>query len=168
MIMSFSEPPLIEISICYITEMDYIYIYIYIYIYLQIMKQLYKYSFSMSIYQCPISFFLPLNSLPRYLTQFSFYVMESRVSRKCTRNIHRPSTPGKEVNRGKDCQKATAAATYSKVYTYSDIDLGEVLFNYVIFLRQRKQGSFELDLSCFLRWNFQRSAETLNIFVPSQ
>ena len=33
MIMSFSEPPLIEISICYITEMDYIYIYIYIYIF---------------------------------------------------------------------------------------------------------------------------------------
>ena len=26
-----------------------------------------------------------------------------------------------------------AAATYSKVYTCSDIDLGEVLFNYVIF-----------------------------------
>ena len=31
--MSFSEPPLIEIFISYITEMDYIYIYIYIYIY---------------------------------------------------------------------------------------------------------------------------------------
>ena len=92
--MSFSEPPLIEISICYITEMDYIYIYIY----LQIMKQLYKYSFGMSIYYRPSSLFLPLNSLPRYLTQFSFYVMESRVSRKCNRNIHRPSTPGKEVN----------------------------------------------------------------------
>ena len=27
--MSFSEPPLIEISISYITEMDYIYIYIF-------------------------------------------------------------------------------------------------------------------------------------------
>ena len=31
--MSFSEPPLIEISISYITEIDYIYIYIYIYIF---------------------------------------------------------------------------------------------------------------------------------------
>ena len=77
---------------------DGLYIYIYIYIYLQIMKQLYKYSFGMSIYYRPSSLFLPLNSLPRYLTQFSFYVMESRVSRNCTRNIHRPSTPGKEVN----------------------------------------------------------------------
>ena len=86
--------PLIEMSISHITEMDTIYIYIY----LQIIKQLYKYSFSISIYWCPSSFFLPLNLLPRYLTQFSFYVMESRVSRKCTRNIHRPSTPGKEVN----------------------------------------------------------------------
>ena len=46
--MSFSEPPLIEISISYITEMDTIYIYIYIY--LQIIKQLYKYSFSMNKY----------------------------------------------------------------------------------------------------------------------
>ena len=71
---------------------------LYIYIYLQIIKQLYKYSFSISIYWCPSSLFLPLNSLPRYLTQFSFYVMESRVSRNCTRYIHRPSTPGKEVN----------------------------------------------------------------------
>ena len=36
--MSFSEPPLIEISISYITEMDYIYIHIYIYIYIYIEK----------------------------------------------------------------------------------------------------------------------------------
>ena len=34
--MSFSEPPLIEISISYITEMDYIYIYIHTYIYIYI------------------------------------------------------------------------------------------------------------------------------------
>ena len=44
------------------------------------------------------------------LTRHSFHVMESKVSRNCTRNIHRPSTPEKEVNRkdkhrGKDCQK---------------------------------------------------------------
>ena len=29
------------------------------------------------------------------LTLYSFYVMESRVSINCTRNIHRPSTPEK-------------------------------------------------------------------------
>ena len=68
------------------------------------------------------------------LTQYSFYVMESRVSSDCTHNIHRPSTPEKEVNRkentvGKNCQKATD----SKVNTCSDIDLGQVLFHYVIF-----------------------------------
>ena len=58
--------------------------------------------------------------------------MESRVSSNCTRNIHRPSTPEKEVNRKentKDCQEATD----SKVYAWSDIDLGEVLFHYVMF-----------------------------------
>ena len=45
-------------------------------------------------------------------TQYSFYVIESRVSSNCTYNIHRPSMPEKEVNQkenieGKDCQKAT-------------------------------------------------------------
>ena len=33
-------------------------------------------------------------------------------------------------------------------------------------LRQRKYGSFEEDLSRFLRWNFLRFAGPLNIFVP--
>ena len=37
------------------------------------------------------------------------------------------------LEKEKDCQKATDAATYFKVYACSDIDLGEVLFNYVIF-----------------------------------
>ena len=33
------------------------------------------------------------------LIQYSFYVMDSRVSSNCTRNIHRLATPEKEVNR---------------------------------------------------------------------
>ena len=32
------------------------------------------------------------------LTQYSIYILESRVSSKYNRNIHRPSTPEKEVN----------------------------------------------------------------------
>ena len=32
----------------------------------------------------------------------SIYVMESRVSSNCTRNIHGPSAPEKEVNRKED------------------------------------------------------------------
>ena len=35
------------------------------------------------------------------LTQYRFYVMESRVFGNCARNIHRPSTPEKEVNEKK-------------------------------------------------------------------
>ena len=65
-------------------------------------------------------------------TQYNFYVMESRVSSNCTRNIHRPSTSEREVNQkenaGKDCVKATE----SKVYACSDTDRGEVLFHYVM------------------------------------
>ena len=62
--------------------------------------------------------------------------MESRVSSNRSGNIHKPSTPEKEVNREKkkhrgkkDCQKATD----SKVYACSDTDLGKVLFHYVMF-----------------------------------
>ena len=67
-------------------------------------------------------------------TQYSFYVMESRVSNDCTFNIHRPSTPEKRgqperKHRGKDCQKATD----SKVDVCSDSDLGEVPFHYILF-----------------------------------
>ena len=67
----------------------------------------------------------------------SFHVMESRASSNCTRNIYRPSTAEKEVNRKENTVGKTATrrqiATDSKVYAYSDTDLNEVLFHYVIF-----------------------------------
>ena len=66
-----------------------------------------------------------------------FYLMESRVSNKCTRNIYRPFTPEKEVNRKENTlgkiAKRRQTATDSKVYAYVDIELGEVLFRFVIF-----------------------------------
>ena len=33
------------------------------------------------------------------LTQYIFFVMESRVSGNCIRNIHKPCAPEKEINR---------------------------------------------------------------------
>ena len=61
--------------------------------------------------------------------------MESRASSNCTRNIYRPSTAEKEVNRKENTVGKTATrrqiATDSKVYAYSD--LNEVLFHYVMF-----------------------------------
>ena len=76
-------------------------------------------------------------------TQYSFYVMESRVSSNCTHNIHRPSMPEEEVNRkenieGKDCQKVTDL----KFYTCSDTDLDEVLFHCVILYATEKVRIF--------------------------
>ena len=56
-------------------------------------------------------------------TQYSFFVMESRVSSTC--NIHRPSMPEKE-------------AIDLKVYACSNIHLGEVLFHYVMFCDKKK------------------------------
>ena len=59
----------------------------------------------------------------------SFYLMESWVSSNCTRNIYRPSTPEKEVNRNENTLgKTVKQATDSKVYACSDTDFGEVLF----------------------------------------
>ena len=62
--------------------------------------------------------------------------MESRASSNCTRNIYRPSTAEKEVNRKENTVGKTATrrqiATDSKVYAYSDTDLNEVLFHYVM------------------------------------
>ena len=75
-------------------------------------------------------------------TQYSFYVMESRVSSDYTRNIHRPSTPEKEVNQKENTvgkiAKRPQIATDSEIYVYSDIERGVFLFQNVIILRQRK------------------------------
>ena len=50
----------------------------------------------------------------------SFYVMESRVSSNCNRNIYRHSTPEEEVNRKEDTlgkiAKGRQIATNSNVY----------------------------------------------------
>ena len=63
--------------------------------------------------------------------------MGSRVSSNCTRNIHGPFTPEKEVKRKENIvgiiAKRRQIATDSKVYACSDIYLGEVLFHYVMF-----------------------------------
>ena len=67
----------------------------------------------------------------------SIYVMESRVSSNCTRNIHGPSAPEKEVNRKEDTPEKIAKrrqiATDLKIYAYSNTDLSEVLFNNILF-----------------------------------
>ena len=47
----------------------------------------------MQSHDCHLKWFVK-NSLIRY----SFDVMESRICSNCTRYVHRPSTPGKEVN----------------------------------------------------------------------
>ena len=67
----------------------------------------------------------------------SIYVMESRVSSNCTRNIHGPSAPEKEVNRKENTPEKIAKrgqiATDLKIYAYSNTDLSEVLFNNILF-----------------------------------
>ena len=53
-----------------------------------------KYGGSIRSHDCYLKWCIKNSS-----TQYSFYVMESGVSRNCFRNIHRPSTLEKEVNR---------------------------------------------------------------------
>ena len=77
---------------------------------------------------------IPEKECSNYSTPYSFYVIESRVSSKCTYKVDRISMPEKKgkpkrKHGGKDCKRATD----SKVYACSDIDLAEVLFHYEIF-----------------------------------
>ena len=53
-----------------------------------------KYGGSIRSHDCYLKWCIKNSS-----TQYSFYVMESGVSRNCFRNIHRPSTLEKEVDR---------------------------------------------------------------------
>ena len=88
------------------------------------------------------------------LTQYSFYVMES----------WKRGQP-KRKHRAKDYQKATYDATDSKVYACSDIDLGEVLFHYVM-LWNKENRDLRARFIVFLLVDFLRFAGLLNICVP--
>ena len=89
------------------------------------------------------------------VTQYNFHVSFIGLLRLKKRSTEK-KTPWERLPK----------ATDWKVYACSDIDLGEVLFHYVVFCDKKKQGSFEQDLSCFLRRNFLRFGVPLNIFVP--
>ena len=89
------------------------------------------------------------------VTQYNFHVSFIGLLRLKKRSTEK-KTPWERLPK----------ATDWKVYACSDIDLGEVLFHYVVFCNKKKKGSFEQDLSCFLRRNFLRFGVPLNIFVP--
>ena len=55
------------------------------------------------------------------LKQYSFCVMESRVSSNCTCNIHRPSTPEKEVNRKENTVGKIAKRRQIRKFTHAHI-----------------------------------------------
>ena len=72
--------------------------------------------------------------VPNSLTQCGFYVMESTVSSNYTRNIHRPSTPEKEVNRKENTVNKIAKGRQIRKSTHAQIPiLAKVLFHYVMF-----------------------------------
>ena len=69
----------------------------------------------------------------KQLNTISFYVMESRASSYCTRNIHRPFTPEKEVNR-KDTVGKIAKRRQIRKSTRAQIPiLAKLLVHYVVF-----------------------------------
>ena len=74
--------------------------------------------------------------------------MESRDSSDCTRNIHRPFTPEKDVTKKKPPWERLPKATDSKVHGCLDTDFGEVLFHYVIFTT-KKMSIFRVRFTAF-------------------
>ena len=72
--------------------------------------------------------------VPNSLTQCSFHVMESTVSSNYIRDIHRPSTPEKEVNRKENTVDKIAKGRQIRKSTHAQIPiLAKVLFHYVMF-----------------------------------
>ena len=55
------------------------------------------------------------------LTQYSLYVIESRASSSCTRNIHRPSTSEKEVKRKENTVGKIAKGLQIRKFTHPQI-----------------------------------------------
>ena len=70
----------------------------------------------------------------KQLNTISFYVMESRASSYCTRNIHRPFTPEKEVNRKENTVGKIAKRRQIRKSTRAQIPiLAKLLVHYVVF-----------------------------------
>ena len=97
--------------------------------------------------------------------------MESWVSSNCTRNIFRPSTPEKEVNREENTvgkiTNRRQIATDSKVYACSDTDFGEVLFYYVLFC-DKKIGIFRARFIAFPLVEFEVDEENKKLQVAKE
>ena len=85
--------------------------------------------------------------------------MESRVFSNCTRNIHRPSTPEKEVNEKKTPRERLAKGDRSRQIR-KFIDLSEVLFQHVMF-RDKKVGIFRATFIAFPSVEFPKFCWTV-------
>ena len=75
-----------------------------------------KYGGSIRSHDCYLKWCIKNSS-----TQYSFYVMESGVSRNCFRNIHRPSTLEKEVNRKGNTVGKIARRRKIRKFTHAQI-----------------------------------------------
>ena len=99
-----------------------------------------------------------IRSPNRYLKKFvkkqlkSFYVMDSRVSSNCTRNIYRRSTPEEEVNRKEDTlgkiAKRRQIATNSNVYA-SQIQILARFYSITCGFMTKKIGIFRARFIAF-------------------
>ena len=70
----------------------------------------------------------------KQLNTIRFYVMESRASSYCTRNIHRPFTPEKEVYRKENTVRKIAKRRQIRKSTHAQIPiLAKLLVHYVVF-----------------------------------
>ena len=85
--------------------------------------------------------------------------MECRISSNCTRNIHRPSTTKKEVNRKENTVGKIAKRRQIRKSTHAQIPILARFYSIT-------KSFAEFDLLRFLQLNFLRFAGSLNIFVP--
>ena len=97
--------------------------------------------------------------------------MESWVSSNCTRNIYRPSTPEKEVNREENTvgkiTNRRQIATDSKVYACSDTDWRSSILLRAVFAT-KKIGIFRARLIAFPLVEFEVDEENKQLQVAKK
>ena len=87
----------------------------------------------------------------------SFYVMESRVSSNYTRNIHRPSTPQKEVNRKENTVGKIVTRRLIRKSTHAQIPILVKFYSIAKGFSKNRIGIFRVRFIEFpSEWNFPK------------
>ena len=100
-------------------------------------------------------------------TQLSFYVMDSRLSSNCTRNIHRPSSPDREVNRKENTVEKITKRRQNRKFTHVNIKILAKFYSITYCFAAKKIRIFRARFVAFPLVEFPKICWTVkHIFAP--